>query len=844
MESLTKSQRRNGAQLNNLTARIGIFAFTLFTVLPQATAPAAAPRSVALTGQPTPGASVGVNFESFGSFHHPLPEFSFQYFGPVLNDAGQTAFRADLSGNGVDSTNYQGIWSEGTGNLALVARTGSQAPGAADGVNFAIDPGLELYSPVLNNTGKTAFYGGLSDGRLGLWSEGSGSLAPVALDGQQAAGVGAGVIHTFANLDLFLETPVLNDAGETAYRSFLTGGGANDTNNVGLWSGSPGNTALVARLGSQAPGTPSGVAFGSPQPPVIYYVDRFEPVLNNVGQTVIYSQLVGSGVDSSNDEGIWSGNPGNLALVAREGSQAPGLPVGVNYSEILNHKAINSAGHVAFVAGLTGENSSLHADGIWSDRSGFVELVTRRGNQAPGTPDGVKFDALRLVRLNDAGQIAFNAILSGDGLDSTNDRGLWLDDSGNMTLVARAGNQAPGTPSGVNYSNFSPFLVGQLTLNAAGQVAFGAVLTGDGVDFTNDRGIWATDVTGATQLIARTGEQLEVAPGDVRTLSDLNFVGGTSNNNGWPSGFNKLGQLAFWASFTDGSEGVFLSNAVADFAWRNLTKVHFFGADLTGADLTGADARGAPGLNLAGVNTTNLIRPDGHLIGLNLSAGEKLVAYAGVPIPVKISGGFSIAAEASFDLTDNAAIVDYAGTSPAATVRELLLSGRGGAGLGKGWNGTGITSSAMATTNTTEPESRSVGYAENAAMPLGALTTFHGAAVDDTSILMAVTRTGDANLDGVVNDDDVTIVGASYAPGVPQPSWALGDFDYNGFVDDDDVTLLGAFYDPSAAPLASPLAETAATGVAEVPEPSSVVISLVLGALSLVICRLRKRTST
>ena len=34
---------------------------------------------------------------------------------------------------------------------------------------------------------------------------------------------------------------------------------------------------------------------------------------------------------------------------------------------------------------------------------------------------------------------------------------------------------------------------------------------------------------------------------------------------------------------------------------------------------------------------------------------------------------------------------------------------------------------------------------------------------------MAFTRTGDANLDGLVNDDDVTIVGATYAPGVPQP---------------------------------------------------------------------------
>jgi hypothetical protein len=61
--------------------------------------------------------------------------------------------------------------------------------------------------------------------------------------------------------------------------------------------------------------------------------------------------------------------------------------------------------------------------------------------------------------------------------------------------------------------------------------------------------------------------------------------------------------------------------------------------------------------------------------------------------------------------------------------------------------------------------------------------------VDDPSILLAFTCTRDANFDGLVNDDDVTIMGATYAPGVPQPAWALGDFDYNGFVDDDDVTL-------------------------------------------------------
>ena len=264
-------------------------------------------------------------------------------------------------------------------------------------------------------------------------------------------------------------------------------------------------------------------------------------------------------------------------------------------------------------------------------------------------------------------------------------------------------------------------------------------------------------------------------------------------------------------------------------------------ATLSGANFTAADTRGARYLELSESITTNLIWPDGHVAGLNLAAGQKMVAYPGVPIPVKISGGFSIAAQATFDLTDNAVIVDYTGASPSAAVRELILSGRGGAGLGKAWNGRGITSSTASTANTTQPESHAVGYAENAAMPLGPLTTFHGQAVDDTSILLAYTHTGDANLDGVVNDDDVTIVGASYAPDVANANWSMGDFDYNGFVDDDDVTLLGAFYDPSAAPLASSLAEMPAGGVAAVPEPGSLaIVGSAAAAMYLLVFRIRR----
>jgi hypothetical protein len=95
------------------------------------------------------------------------------------------------------------------------------------------------------------------------------------------------------------------------------------------------------------------------------------------------------------------------------------------------------------------------------------------------------------------------------------------------------------------------------------------------------------------------------------------------------------------------------------------------------------------------------------------------------------------------------------------------------------------------------PTGRSLAYADNGSLPLAPYTVFMGQSVDNTTVIVRYTVWGDTNLDGTVNDDDVTVVGASYAPGQPNPSWANGDLDYNGFVDDDEVTVLGANYNPS-----------------------------------------------
>jgi hypothetical protein len=188
--------------------------------------------------------------------------------------------------------------------------------------------------------------------------------------------------------------------------------------------------------------------------------------------------------------------------------------------------------------------------------------------------------------------------------------------------------------------------------------------------------------------------------------------------------------------------------------------------------------------------TTSRLNQD----ALSLATASRVTLLSGGE--TSLIRSLSLAAGATLDIGDNALVLDYAGDSPLADVRQTILTGRGGAGFGAGWNGMGITSSAAAAANQIEPESRSVGFAENALLPLGAYTTFRGVAVDDTSILIAYARTADANLNGTVDDDDVTVVGATYAPSAANFNWSGGDFDFNGFVDDDDVTLLGALYNP------------------------------------------------
>src|SRR5262249_42559607 len=134
----------------------------------------------------------------------------------------------------------------------------------------------------------------------------------------------------------------------------------------------------------------------------------------------------------SGPSGIWSNRSGHLELV-------------ISTTDSLRGVRLNSADQIAFWRGT----------GLWSEGSGAMHLVAGAGDHAAGTPSGVNFSSFGFSTtpaFNDAGQTAFWARLSGTGVDSTNDTGIWSEGSGDLQLVARTCQHAPGTPTGVLFS--------------------------------------------------------------------------------------------------------------------------------------------------------------------------------------------------------------------------------------------------------------------------------------------------------------------------------------------------------------------------------------------------------
>ncbi|MCA9199204.1 MAG: hypothetical protein KDA87_16780 [Planctomycetales bacterium] len=161
---------------------------------------------------------------------------------------------------------------------------------------------------------------------------------------------------------------------------------------------------------------------------------------------------------------------------------------------------------------------------------------------------------------------------------------IYIDSQNVPRVIAAAGKIAPGTTdffagisnrgresfqelfgNGVRpelLNRDSPFSDG--VLNARNQIAFVGSIAQSSDSRKLRLGIWVSqpDAKDLKPLVM-VGQELEVAPNDVRTIQYLSFAGESGNEDGRASGMNELGQITFVAGFTDRSVAVVQSNVVA-----------------------------------------------------------------------------------------------------------------------------------------------------------------------------------------------------------------------------------------------------------------------------------------
>jgi len=392
-------------------------------------------RTIALSGDTAPETN-GLKFSDFGG--SPLP---------ALNDDGMVAFLGFLD------TNTRGIW-KGATELSVVVLEGEAVPGI-EGATF----GYGLMGPSLNNLGNTAFYATLSGISAGvvqsIWRE-EPQLTLIVRTGDIAPGTDG---RTFSEMEWF-NAPALNDHNQVAFNAIFSEPNiVFGVQNHGIWKTSP-DLSLVVKVDDFAPDT-TGRTFK--------HMAVSTKGINNAGNIAFHGFLS----DGLNRNGIWKETP-SLALVVRQGDN-PADPPDANFQSFIPTVPINNSGNTAFLGGLrlfVGDVTTNNNYGIWKESS-EVNLIIRKNDQVPDL-GGVVFyhfsyggiDKTISPAINDAGDLAFSAILRGNNITDANDGSIWL-----------------------KSNNF----------------------------FTQNN---------APQLVVREGDKLEVKPGDIRIVKDLLETGG------------------------------------------------------------------------------------------------------------------------------------------------------------------------------------------------------------------------------------------------------------------------------------------------------------------------------
>jgi hypothetical protein len=325
-----------------------------------------------------------------------------------------------------------------------------------------------VMNPFITNNGDVVF-----DGNSGVLKSNGKKIVPLVQVGDQVSG--RGMVGSVTGR-------VVNDHGVIAYLASMSGAAA--TRAV---LRSDGTRTIAIASDDIAP--PTGGSFTSLE----------TPDMNDRGQVAFKSDMTGG----SAEHGIFRGEGGRLTPVFVTNQVLHG---GATVDEC-GGTAINTYGQVAAICSLKSGASNA---GLFVGDGRDTVAIAVDGQPAPKSGN---YSILEALKLNDRGEVAYLARLTGDT------SGVFRGNGKHTTAIALSGMSAPGT-TGVFQSFGDVFAFGN-----DGRVAIVAQLASGvgGVDSSNDLGIWVGTSEEDLQLLVRTGEVID---GNVLTSLPFNDIGG------------------------------------------------------------------------------------------------------------------------------------------------------------------------------------------------------------------------------------------------------------------------------------------------------------------------------
>jgi hypothetical protein len=488
---------------------------------------------------------------------------------PALDLNGNLLFRAAMATNttlGITTANHRLLYYGRTASdLTLVARGGDPEPtgtipgailgtgtasGIGSGARLSPQNSILLWasslsggSVVTTGTGAT----GRNDSAI-FWGP-IGGQSILVRRGDLTPGGGGSFLNT-AFTSISGQTTTMNASGTVALQATLEGGDVvASTNNFAWIYGTPNSLQLMLRKGD---------TFAVPGGTAVIGTVGFGGQMNDLGMVLHdekFSTTLGTAPATTANDGLlmlFTPGIGNQILV-REGDPAVGT-AGAAYNTFqMATVGLTRNGGVGFSASLIGGDTVTGVGGndqaiYLGNIGGGFTMVLRKGDLAPGTTGGETIASMNnsSYSITDSSYVTFMASLAGPNVTTANDGCIYVGTPGNLVLVAREGDAAPGMP---NFT-FSSITYGSCHLNERGQVIFSGEVT-DGTSLL--RAYWGYTPNQPLVRVLLENDTFATSTGPQVSYT----IGGNQFNSGdgCPMSFNNNGDFAYRAAFTGNGTG-------------------------------------------------------------------------------------------------------------------------------------------------------------------------------------------------------------------------------------------------------------------------------------------------